>query len=112
MSKATDDVLAERQRQIEAEGWTADHDDAHGIGARRFVVSSPVVWRFHGPQIQQALGGGDAILTGSAFASASSDRSPQRFAAVRAARDAEIRAARQLAELIRTRVAAGLAAKA
>lgn len=32
MSKATHDVLAERQRQIEAEGWTAEHDDAHGVG--------------------------------------------------------------------------------
>lgn len=32
MSIATNDVLAERQRQIEAEGWTDDHDDAHGIG--------------------------------------------------------------------------------
>ena len=30
MSKATDDVLAERQRQIDAEGWTAAHDDEHG----------------------------------------------------------------------------------
>ena len=30
MSKATDDVLAERQRQIDAEGWTEAHDDQHG----------------------------------------------------------------------------------
>ena len=36
--------------------------DAHGIGARRFIVSSPVIWRFHGPQIQHALGAGEAIL--------------------------------------------------
>jgi 3-dehydroquinate synthase len=36
--------------------------DAQSIGARRFLVSSPVVWSFHGPQIQQALGGGEAIL--------------------------------------------------
>lgn len=33
MSKATDDVLAERQRQIEAEGWTEDHDDKHNDGS-------------------------------------------------------------------------------
>lgn len=26
------DVLAERQRQIETEGWTPDHDDAHQSG--------------------------------------------------------------------------------
>ena len=36
--------------------------DAHGVGARRFVVSSPVIWRFHGDQIQQALGGVEPIL--------------------------------------------------
>ena len=30
MSKATEDVLAERQRQVEAEGWTDEHDDQHG----------------------------------------------------------------------------------
>jgi len=30
MSKAIDDVVAERQRQIDFEGWTADHDDEHG----------------------------------------------------------------------------------
>jgi hypothetical protein len=29
MSKASDDVLAERQRQIEVEGWTPGHDDFH-----------------------------------------------------------------------------------
>lgn len=33
MSKATDDVLAERQRQIEAEGWTEEHDDQHADGS-------------------------------------------------------------------------------
>ena len=37
--------------------------DAHQIGARRFIVSSPVIWRFHGAQIQGAVGGsGEAIL--------------------------------------------------
>jgi 3-dehydroquinate synthase len=36
--------------------------DAHHVGARRFIVSSPVIWRFHGPQLQRALGGGDPIL--------------------------------------------------
>jgi 3-dehydroquinate synthase len=36
--------------------------DAQRIGQQRFVVSSPVVWRFHGPQLQRALGGGEAIL--------------------------------------------------
>jgi 3-dehydroquinate synthase len=32
------------------------------VGARRFIVSSPVIWRFHGAQVQRALGGGDPIL--------------------------------------------------
>lgn len=32
MTKAADDVLAERQRQVEAEGWTAEHDDKHSDG--------------------------------------------------------------------------------
>lgn len=29
---AARDVLAERQRQISAEGWTPEHDDKHGCG--------------------------------------------------------------------------------
>ena len=36
--------------------------DAHKVGARRFIVSSPVIWRLHGAQIQRALGGGEPIL--------------------------------------------------
>ncbi|MFN4288934.1 MAG: hypothetical protein ACK4E3_10620 [Brevundimonas sp.] len=32
-SQAAIDVLAERQRQIEVEGWTPDHDDEHRDGA-------------------------------------------------------------------------------
>lgn len=31
-SKAATDVLAERRRQVEAEGWTPEHDDEHGEG--------------------------------------------------------------------------------
>lgn len=30
---AIDDIAAERQRQIEAEGWTPEHDDEHRAGA-------------------------------------------------------------------------------
>ena len=30
---AIDDVIAERKRQVEAERWTAEHDDQHGTGA-------------------------------------------------------------------------------
>lgn len=29
LTKAATDVLDERQRQIEQEGWTAEHDDKH-----------------------------------------------------------------------------------
>lgn len=36
--------------------------ESHRIGARRFVVSTPVIWRFHGAQVQQALGAVDPIL--------------------------------------------------
>jgi 3-dehydroquinate synthase len=36
--------------------------DAHNVGARRFVVSSPVIWRLHGAQIQRALGPAEPIL--------------------------------------------------
>lgn len=31
-SQAAQDVLAERRRQIEAEGWTPEHDDQHETG--------------------------------------------------------------------------------
>lgn len=32
VSKAAADVLAERRRQIESEGWTPEHDDKHADG--------------------------------------------------------------------------------
>lgn len=31
-SRAAQDVLAERRRQVEAEGWTPEHDDEHDAG--------------------------------------------------------------------------------
>lgn len=31
-TQAVADVLAERQRQVEAEGWTPEHDDQHDAG--------------------------------------------------------------------------------
>lgn len=33
ISKAAADVLAERRRQVEVEGWTPEHDDEHGDGS-------------------------------------------------------------------------------
>lgn len=32
LGKASNDVLAERRRQVEVEGWTPKHDDTHGKG--------------------------------------------------------------------------------
>lgn len=32
MTKAAEDVLAERQRQRDVEGWTPEHDDTHTAG--------------------------------------------------------------------------------
>jgi 3-dehydroquinate synthase len=36
--------------------------DDRGLGARRFVVSNPLVWRLHGDAVQRALPGAVAIL--------------------------------------------------
>jgi 3-dehydroquinate synthase len=36
--------------------------DAQRVGARRFVVSSPVIWRFHGDALVRALGPVEPIL--------------------------------------------------
>jgi LPS-assembly lipoprotein len=58
----------------------------------------------------RTLDGSRTVYSGNAVASATYDRSVQRFATVRAARDAEIRVAKLLAEQIRTRVAAAFAA--
>lgn len=33
MSHAVNDVLAERRRQVEEEGWSAEHDDQHADGS-------------------------------------------------------------------------------
>jgi LPS-assembly lipoprotein len=54
------------------------------------------------------IAGGAPAASGVAFVTASYDRTSQRFANLRAARDAEIRSARSLADQIRTRLAADL----
>jgi LPS-assembly lipoprotein len=51
------------------------------------------------------IAGGGTITEGTAFNAASYDRTSNRFADVRAARDAEIRDAKELAEQIRNRIA-------
>lgn len=53
----------------------------------------------------------ETLLTGTSFANASYDFSNQRFANLRAARDAEDRAAKVIADDIRTRVASFFAAR-
>ena len=56
--------------------------------------------------------GGPPVAKGTVTSFATYDRSSQRFANIRAARDAEIRDARTLADQITTQVAAGLDGKA
>jgi len=55
--------------------------------------------------------GGEPIAKGNAVVDASYDRTSQRFADIRAARDAEIRDARMLANQIHTNIAAAFAAR-
>ena len=56
-------------------------------------------------------GGAEPIAQGTAFAAASYDRTSQRFANLRAARDAEIRTAKTLSDQIHTRIASALAGR-
>jgi hypothetical protein len=44
MSAAAIAVLAERQRQIEVEGWTPSHDDEHAIGAIGRAGAAYLLW--------------------------------------------------------------------
>ena len=39
LTKAAQDVLAERQRQVNAEGWTPEHDDEHVNGELAFAAA-------------------------------------------------------------------------
>ena len=57
------------------------------------------------------VGGTEPITKGQATVVASYDRTSQRFSNLRAARDAEIRDAKTLADQIRTRIAAAVAAR-
>jgi LPS-assembly lipoprotein len=57
------------------------------------------------------VGGTEPVTKGQATVAASYDRTSQRFSNLRAARDAEIRDAKTLADQIRTRVAAAIAAR-
>jgi LPS-assembly lipoprotein len=57
------------------------------------------------------VGGTEPVTKGQATVVASYDRTSQRFSNLRAARDAEIRDAKRLADQIRTRVAAAIATR-
>lgn len=51
MSAALDDIAAERRRQVEVEGWTPEHDDAHSDGqmataAACYAISAHNVIRY------------------------------------------------------------------
>jgi LPS-assembly lipoprotein len=85
-------------------------------------VSSPIVDAATGRAVSAILNveaeyiltnfdGSQTITRGTAIASATYERTAQRFADVRAARDAEIRAAKLLAEQIRTRLSAALVSR-
>lgn len=53
VSEAARDVLAERRRQIEVEGWTPEHDDAHNGGQ---LAAAAAAYATAGRQLD-ALGG-------------------------------------------------------
>lgn len=40
LTQAAIDVIAERERQIECEGWTPEHDDAHSDGSIAAAAAS------------------------------------------------------------------------
>lgn len=49
-SQACQDVIAERQRQVNAEGWTPEHDDEHGCGELASAASCYATQgRYHYP---------------------------------------------------------------
>lgn len=58
-STAARDVIAERRRQIEVEGWTPEHDDAHDKGELAGAAATYAAYRSHvAPEIVM----GDEII--------------------------------------------------
>lgn len=47
MTDAVCDVLAERQRQINVEGWTPEHDDEHRVGEMAVAAAYYALYGFH-----------------------------------------------------------------
>lgn len=54
-SKAAQDVLAERQRQISVEGWTPEHDDEHGSGCMAFAAAAYAAHAYAGQRLSTTL---------------------------------------------------------
>lgn len=50
LSRAACDILAERQRQIENEGWTLEHDDKHAQGELARAAACYALFRWPGPR--------------------------------------------------------------
>ncbi|MBL8587598.1 MAG: hypothetical protein JNK46_03630 [Methylobacteriaceae bacterium] len=73
-------------------------------------ADSATVWADVNYELTPAAGGA-AVVKGAVASLADYDRSSQRYANIRAARDAEIRAAKSVADQIRLRIAAGLLPK-
>lgn len=44
LTSAAEDVLAERRRQVDAEGWTPGHDDEHTTGAMAAAAACYALW--------------------------------------------------------------------
>lgn len=55
LTSAARDVLAERQRQISAEGWTPEHDDEHAGGSMAFAAAAYAVHADVGPRMSGPL---------------------------------------------------------
>ena len=89
-------AVSERSTSPVVDTETGRADSATLIGDADYTLST--------------LDGGQVIAKGRASGTATYDRTPQRFANIRAAREAEIRLSKLLSEQIRTRLAARLAA--
>lgn len=66
ISKAVLDVMAERQRQMEAEGWSTENDDKYTSGELSLAAGNYIgasTFRSHGldPSVQRVAGG---VFTG------------------------------------------------
>ena len=49
---AIEDIAAERRRQIEVEGWTPKHDDAHGRGE---MAAAAAVYALHTAHVPSGM---------------------------------------------------------